>query len=123
VGLKRPDAGTTEAGACSIVRAESVTPCNGPVTGRQALRPADVIDTWIWYKRQQEADAIWPRPHPYGRPPNQARAKPRRKAGRRPEASARRAQSPRSDELFALSAPSRATGLGPQPQENRHEND
>jgi glutamine synthetase len=25
----------------------------------------DVIDTWIWYKRQNEVDAIRLRPHPY----------------------------------------------------------
>jgi glutamine synthetase len=25
----------------------------------------DVIDTWIWYKRTREADAIRLRPHPY----------------------------------------------------------
>ena len=25
----------------------------------------DVIDTWIWYKREKEVDAIRLRPHPY----------------------------------------------------------
>ena len=26
---------------------------------------SDVISTWIWYKREKEADAIRLRPHPY----------------------------------------------------------
>ena len=26
---------------------------------------ADVIDTWIWYKRENEVDALRLRPHPY----------------------------------------------------------
>ena len=25
----------------------------------------DVVDTWIWYKRTHEADALRLRPHPY----------------------------------------------------------
>ncbi len=25
----------------------------------------DVINTWIWYKREKEVDAIRLRPHPY----------------------------------------------------------
>ena len=29
------------------------------------LRQPDVIDTWIWYKTENEVDALRIRPHPY----------------------------------------------------------
>ena len=32
---------------------------------RRRLHPEDVIDTWIWYKTENEVDQLRLRPHPY----------------------------------------------------------